>query len=276
MPVRVPTFGDSSRGSDDRFEESDDKETVPLPTGPTMRALDLPPNWDAARSGGSGGGGDAPLVSNPLGESEQAFSALMSLMRSDEYGDDNDHDHPARRRESLVSVETEVSGFWSAMANPATDRVVGDDCSHGSCGSERSSGRSTSGSLTRAMVVFFALTVLSGGVAYFAAEEDDRSLSAGALQEANFMGSLFGGAGRGETGDEDEEDERRLPNASRAGVGTEPQDREDNVDGAGTIDAVLRNRDRALREREHRAGQGRVGEGREASPRGRWERCSAA
>lgn len=177
---------------------------------------DLPGHWERAGSGytshhshgGSGasisGGasfGGQSLTSmsqafeNPLGESEQAYRALMSLMRSDHgnpddtdstiNGTNNNNNGNADHRASFCSQETGRSGFWSALAPPPDAE---DTSTNGSGRSEDGSSKvSESSPLTRArkakrrvylrkcaraMVTFLVLSALSFGTIFLLVEED--------------------------------------------------------------------------------------------------------
>lgn len=199
---------------------------------------DLPKHWDAAGSGAGvskGGFGTSsrrnstgqrknvvPPSSAPLGESEQAYRALMSLMRSNTNNDNSEvssevsisSESSGGLKESFKSVATGTSGFWSAIAPLGTDEDSSSSSSTSSNGSETSSQLSELSPLTRkkrrqrrqlfrrrcarAMVGFVAMAAwLSGCVIYFMADDEDlyRSI-VGSVRE-----HVWGQVDNGDNGD---------------------------------------------------------------------------
>jgi len=118
----------------------------------------LPNHWDQAfdgeeidfvgrRSGlvgssGEGGGGNEV---DPLGKSELAYNTLLTLLRRDSSHAQGDNDgngnRTFKRRMSSDSVDTGMSGIWSAMA-----RIPGETDSH-----SESSGSATSSKSSESM-----------------------------------------------------------------------------------------------------------------------------
>lgn len=171
----------------------------------------LPNHWDQAFDGeesdfvgrrselvgssGEGGGGNEV---DPLGESELAYNTLLTLLRRDSSHAQGDNDGNGnktfKRRMSLDSVETGMSGIWSAMA-----RIPGETDSHSeSSGSATSSKSSESMKdkrrrrhyarlCARAMVGVMALAAISGSVLYIV--EDENSFAGIRLFERLFGSS---------------------------------------------------------------------------------------
>ena len=159
----------------------------------------LPSHWDQAFDGeesdfvgrgsglvgssGEGGGGNKV---NPLGESELAYSTLLTLLGRDSSHAQGDNDGNGnktyKRRTSVDSVATGMSGIWSAMAR-IPDEMDSHSESSGSATSNKSSEsmkakkrrRHFARMCARAMVGLMALAALSGSVLYIV--EDEKSFA---------------------------------------------------------------------------------------------------
>lgn len=169
------------------------------------------------------------MMDNPLGESEQAYRALMSLMRSNngansDDSSNNEEDDNFKPGASFASAATGTSGFWSAIAPLPNADDYSESSSSGSKSTTRSN-LSESSPLTFkrrqrrqlyarrcacAMVGFVALMTLSGSVIYLVADEEEGSIFE-ALHD-NFWGRFTGNK---KLSSEEQEEENNIEEAAR-------------------------------------------------------------